>query len=99
MGLDGVSEKVAKCVMMYTLGFDVLPVDVHVHRVATRLEWTNRKRADQCHEELEALVKPRYRFAFHVDCICHGRAVCRPKNPRCNDCVIRRYCPDNCEKA
>jgi len=28
--LPGVSDKVAKCVMVYTLGFRVLPVDVHV---------------------------------------------------------------------
>jgi endonuclease III len=90
--LPGVSEKVAKCVMMYTLGFDVLPVDTHVHRVATRLGWTQRKRADQCHVELEALVKPKRRFAFHVDSICHGREVCTPSNPSCHLCLIQSYC-------
>jgi endonuclease III len=90
--LQGVSEKVAKCVMMYTLGFEVLPVDAHVHRIAVRLGWTARKRADQCHEELESLVEPRYRFGFHVGCIAHGRAVCRPKGPRCDSCVVRGFC-------
>jgi len=90
--LEGVSEKVAKCVMMYTLGFEVLPVDAHVHRIATRLGWTARKRADQCHLELEALVKPQYRFGFHVGCIVHGRTICRPADPQCDDCVVRRYC-------
>ncbi len=33
--------------MMYTLNAQVLPVDVHVHRVAGRLGWTKRKRADR----------------------------------------------------
>jgi len=89
--LPGVSHKVAKCVMMYTLGADVLPVDSHVHRVATRLGWTCRKRADQCQAELEALVPPKRRYAFHVDCIAHGRSVCRPKNPACERCSIGRY--------
>ena len=55
VALPGVSLKVAKCVMLYTLGAEVLPVDAHVHRVARRLGWTERN-ADQCHEELEALV-------------------------------------------
>src|ERR1700685_1581963 len=32
--LPGVGVKVAKCVMMYTLGRRVLPVDIHVHRIA-----------------------------------------------------------------
>ena len=90
--LQGVSKKVAKCVMLYTLNFDVLPVDAHVHRVATRLGWTARKRADQCHAELEALVKPSYRFAFHVGCIAHGRSICRPTQPKCESCVIQQYC-------
>lgn len=92
VGLPGVSEKVAKCVMMYTLNLPVLPVDTHVHRISVRLGWTARKRADQCHAELEALVPPQLRRGFHVACIAHGRRVCRPRNPLCYDCGIRRFC-------
>lgn len=92
VGLPGVSEKVAKCVMMYTLNFPVLPVDAHVYRVASRLGWTARKRADQCHAELEALVPPALRSGFHVSCIAHGRAICRPSEPRCHTCCVNRYC-------
>lgn len=89
--LAGVSDKVAKCVMLYTLASEVLPVDVHVYRVSKRLGWTARNRAAQAHEELEGLVPPNRRFAFHVDCIAHGRAICRSK-PDCNHCNLRRYC-------
>lgn len=92
MSLPGVSEKVAKCVMMYTLDAEVLPVDAHVHRIACRLDWTNRKRADQSGAELEALVPRADRYAFHVDCVEHGRAVCRPRNPNCAACCIREFC-------
>lgn len=90
--LPGVSDKVARCVMMYTMGAKVLPVDSHVHRIASRLGWTARKRADQCHEELESLVPPDRRYAFHVDAVLHGRKVCRPERPECDRCCIRRYC-------
>lgn len=90
--LPGVSEKVAKCVMIYTLNVPVLPVDTHVHRISRRLGWTARKRADQCHAELEALVPPTLRRNFHVTCIAHGRKVCRPRNPLCHQCCINRYC-------
>lgn len=92
VSLPGVSEKVAKCVMMFTLGAQVLPVDGHVHRITVRLGWTARKRADQCHGELEALVPEKRRYAFHVDCVMHGRLVCRPKGPVCEGCCINRYC-------
>jgi len=92
VSLPGVSEKVAKCVIMYTMNAKVLPVDVHVHRVSRRLGWTARKRADQCHEELESLVPPKWRYAFHVDCVLHGRKICRPNEPLCENCCIRRSC-------
>lgn len=90
--LPGTSTKVAKCVLMYAFEREVLPVDVHVHRVATRLGWTSRKRADQCHDELEEIVKPKYRYSFHVGCISHGREICRPQNPDCPTCPLRKYC-------
>jgi endonuclease III len=90
--LPGVSDKVARCVMMYTMGARVLPVDAHVHRVAVRLGWTARKRADQCHEELESLVPPTWRYIFHVGCVLHGREICRPNRPLCESCCLNRYC-------
>ena len=92
VSLPGVSLKVAKCVLMYTMNAPVLPVDSHVHRIATRLGWTSRKRGDQCHEELEAVVPPHRRYAFHVDCIAHGRLLCRPREPLCRECCIRKHC-------
>lgn len=92
VSLPGVSHKVAKCVLMYTMGAAVLPVDAHVHRIATRLGWTARKRADQCHSELQALVAEHHRHAFHVGCVVHGRAVCRPTDPGCGTCCIQRHC-------
>lgn len=92
VSLPGVSEKVAKCVLMYTMDAEVLPVDSHVHRIAKRLGWTSRKRADQCHDELEALVPSKRRHAFHVDCILHGRSTCRPRKPGCERCCISRHC-------
>ena len=90
--LPGVSDKVAKCVMLYTLGASVLPVDAHVHRIASRLGWTARKRADQCHEELESIIPPHRRYAFHVDCVAHGRVCCRSVNPDCGKCCVNAYC-------
>ena len=91
VSLPGVSQKVAKCVMMYAMQRQVLPVDVHVYRVSQRLGWVNRKRADQCHEELEGLVPPILRHGYHVACVAHGRTVCWAE-PRCGECPIRRLC-------
>lgn len=90
--LPGVSTKVAYCVMIYGMGRDVLPVDVHVHRVCRRLGWVDRKRADQSHEALARLVARHRRYAFHVDCVLHGRAICTARAPVCHACPIDGYC-------
>lgn len=90
--LPGVSEKIAKCIMLYTMNKSVLPVDAHVYRISKKLGWTIKNRADQCHKELETLVPPNNRFTFHVNCIQHGRLICRPSNPRCNQCCISHFC-------
>ena len=90
--LPGVSEKVAKCVMLFGLGMPVLPVDAHVHQIAGRLGWTTHRRADQCGPELASLIPSHRRYAFHVDCIAHGRSTCRPSEPRCDRCCIRSSC-------
>ena len=90
--LPGVSDKVAKCVMLYTLNCAVLPVDTHVHRIALRLGWIVEKRADQSHASLELLIPPQRRLAFHVDCVAHGRAMCTSRKPLCSACCVARHC-------
>lgn len=91
--LPGINVKSAKCVLMYSLERDVLPVDTHVRRVSERLglleSGLTSKRA---HERLEAVVPPRHRFAYHVGAVAHGRQVCTVARPRCGECVLRHSC-------
>ena len=53
---DGVGRKTAACVLMFALGRPVLPVDTHVHRVATRLGLIGSMSADAAHDALQAIV-------------------------------------------
>lgn len=90
--LPGVAAKVAKCVLMYSLGRHVLPVDVHVHRVATRLGLPTKKRPDTSQDLIEGAIPQRLRYGFHVNAVAHGRAVCLPRAPRCEVCCIAKWC-------
>ncbi len=90
--LPGVSRKVAKCVSMYSLGRDVMPVDVHVHRVAGRLGFAVKKRPDTSQDMIERAIPPDLRYGFHVNAVAHGRAVCLPRAPRCAECCVARWC-------
>jgi len=95
--LWGVSRKVAKCVEMYAMGRQVLPVDVHVHRVAGRLGFRVKKRPDTSQDWIEDAVPPDLRYGFHVNAIAHGRAVCRPRRPACDTCCVASWCRYNQE--
>lgn len=91
--LPGIGRKSAKCVLMYSFGRRVLPVDTHVWRVARRLGLVDPKTPyTMVHAALEAAVAPQDRYSFHVNSISHGRALCLPKSPRCSECFLRSMC-------
>lgn len=94
IALPGVGKKAAKCVLMYSFGRDVLPVDTHVWRVARRLGLVASDTPySRVHEEIENAVGPGDRHAFHVTAISHGRTLCLPFRPICSSCPLRRMCP------
>lgn len=91
--LPGVGIKVAKCVMMYSLGRKVLPVDTHVWRVARRVGLIDTSVPySRSHGPIEQVVAPSDRFSFHVNAVAHGQQVCLALRPRCDQCVIRTMC-------
>jgi len=90
----GVGVKTAACVLCFSMGRDVIPVDTHVHRIALRLglvpEGAN---AIRTHEILNEIVPPELRYELHVLLIGHGRAVCVARRPRCGECALSALCP------
>lgn len=90
--LRGVGPKIAKCVLMYTLDRQVLPVDVHVHRLATRLGFQTKKRPDTSQDLIESAIPAELRYSFHVNAVAHGRSLCLSRRPKCDRCPISSYC-------
>jgi endonuclease-3 len=92
--LPGVGPKTVACVLAFSLGRPALPVDTHVHRVATRLALIPPGMpATKAHVALKELVPPRLRVSMHVALINHGRAICRAGRPRCEECPLVDLCP------
>lgn len=92
MSLPGVGIKTALCVGMYSLGYDVLPVDVHVQRISERLGIMPQRLSDKKkHEWLNMLIPIGKRYSYHVNCVSHGREICR-KEPKCSQCLIQKHC-------
>ena len=99
MAFEGVGRKTAACVLMFALGRSVLPVDTHVHRVATCLGLIGKVDADKAHDLLQQLVPPERVYSFHVNTVLHGRQICRARRPQCDRCAIRRNCDYFVEKG
>jgi len=92
--LPGVGPKTAACVLAFSLGRPVIPVDTHVHRTAGRLGYLPpRTTAAAAHRILETVVPPDIRVPMHVGLIRLGRSICRPGRPLCERCPLMTICP------
>jgi len=93
VALDGVGAKTAACVALFDLGRDVMPVDTHVYRVVGRLGVVGHPPSrDATFESLKRVVPPGESLALHVNMIRLGRELCRPRDPDCDACPVRKEC-------
>lgn len=92
-GFHGVGPKTTACVLMFSLGRPVLPVDTHVFRVSHRLGLIEKRSGEaKAHDALQAQLPPERVYPFHVHMIRHGRRVCVAQRPRCGACVLSERC-------
>lgn len=94
--LPGLSWKAARCVLLYSLGRDVFPVDVNTFRILKRagiLPQGSVYRRRGLHDSLQAAVETSRRKPFHINLVVHGQRTCLPRHPRCSACPARSICP------
>ncbi len=93
VSLPGIGRKTAAIVLLFNFGRPQLPVDTHVHRVATRLALLPpRTPMDRAHDLLEEALQPEEMYSFHVELIRHGRDTCRAPRPICGLCPLTDVC-------
>ena len=92
--LPGVGIKIARCVMMYTLGHQVFPVDINVFRVLRRIGLVGEMdfKRDSTHDKIQSMIPRNHRYDLHVNLIMHGRRVCQVRSPKCTVCVVHGLC-------
>ena len=93
LSLDGIGIKTAACVLVFSFGRDVFPVDTHIHRICGRLGLApNCKTPEQTFEWMKPLVPKGKAYSFHTNLIRFGRKVCRAGRPLCSVCPIYKDC-------
>lgn len=94
LAFPGVARKTAHIIMAKAFGvFTGVPVDTHVLRIAPRLGLTKYAEQEKIAKDLEALFPKEDYLSVNEHFITHGRAVCIPRTPRCESCVLLDLCP------
>ncbi|MCP4583595.1 MAG: endonuclease III [candidate division Zixibacteria bacterium] len=91
--IKGVGPKTAACVLAFSLGRDIMPVDTHVYRASTRLGiLPSTITPDAAHDYFLRFQGKVSLYQFHLNLIGHGRQVCKARKPACDKCDLRRLC-------
>ena len=94
--LPGVARKTANVVLGNAFGISAgVVVDTHVTRLSHRLGFSEQKTAEKIERDLIAIVPKKEWVIFPHLMISHGRAVCKARNPLCDECVIEKLCPSS----
>ena len=92
--LPGVARKTANIVLANAYGIIAgVAIDTHVRRLAQRLGLT--ETANPARIELDLMkIVPKASWKRITDLlIFHGRRICNARRPKCNVCVLSKYCP------
>lgn len=90
----GVGEKTVKCVLLFSLGRKVFPVDTHIHRLCRRMGFVRKGASrDETHRVMAEIVPQDKMYPFHLNLIRHGREICTARKAECPICPLMKLCP------
>ena len=90
---NGVGVKTAACVLLFSYGKEVFPVDTHIYRTAKRIGLVNdRADREKVFMAMNDIVPGKMAYRLHLNMIQLGRKICRPKRPLCEVCPLNELC-------
>ena len=90
--LPGVGRKTANVVCANAFGIASIAVDTHVFRVSNRIGLACANNVDKTQDQLEKNIDESRWSKTHHQLITHGRAICKARNPLCEECEINSVC-------
>ncbi len=92
--LPGVARKTANVVLAHGFGIiEGVTVDTHVKRLSNRLGLTKNTDPKTIEKDLMKLLPQPDWENYSIRIIYHGRAVCKARNPNCDECQLNELCP------
>lgn len=91
--LPGVGRKTANVILGNAFDVPGIPVDTHVGRLSRRMGLAKHDDPVKVEHDLMALIPTEEWTDFGHRMIFHGRRVCQSRKPRCEECVLKKMCP------
>jgi len=92
MEIKGIGPKTADVLLSFSGGFEVMPVDTNIFRVAERLGFASGRNYERTRLALERLIPSSKLRRMHLVLITLGRKVCKPRRPICSLCPVTSLC-------
>lgn len=92
MKLPSVGRKTANCVLVFGYGKPAIPVDTHVHRISNRLGLVKTSKPEETEDDLKKILPKKYWLDINHMFVRFGQTICRPINPKCDECPISDLC-------
>ena len=97
--IKGIGLKTVCIVMCFVLERDILPIDVHVNRILSRIGVVDSQRSpDKMFYSVSPMVPVGKHYYMHMNLIDFGRSTCSARSPKCSRCEIRVHCDYNNKK-
>jgi len=92
ISLPGIGIKTAKVILSEAFKKPCIAVDTHVLRISNRLGLINTKDINEANDILERIIPENLKIKFNKTFVAFGQTICRPKNPKCNICLLKDFC-------
>ena len=91
--LPGVGRKTANVVMLEAFNSPQgIAVDTHAKRLSNRIGFSSEVNPEKIEKDLLKLFPYKYLKDVNHILIYHGRSICNSRNPKCDNCIINKYC-------
>lgn len=88
----GVGRKTANLTLAKGYNIPAICVDVHVHRIFNRIGYVKTTTPEETEFALREKLPKKYWLDINTLLVTHGQNICKPINPKCNNCPISEYC-------
>lgn len=91
--LPGIGNKSAGVIRCEVFKIPDLPVDTHIIRISNRLGIaTSKDEPIDIERKLKKLIPEEFWIKSHHQLIHFGRYFCTARNPKCEQCKLKKYC-------